>query len=226
MNVRALLTLLAAALAGCAGSSATVVDSGANAPTIQQAQAAPYNGPQKRIAVSRFEFRANEGAGDVGQGMTDMLTNALFNTGRFIVLERERLGDVMAEQDRADSGRFKKETMAPKGELEGAELLIRGSVTEFEPKCKGGSAILVSGNTACIAINLIIMDAKTGRVLNATTVEGTSADNRIGVVWTRGSGLPIGLGTYSNTPMEKAIRNCIETAVTHIVATKLDTPKS
>jgi curli biogenesis system outer membrane secretion channel CsgG len=154
--------------------------------------------------------------------MTDMLTNALFNTGRFIVLERERLGEVTAEQDRADSGRFRKDTMAKKGELEGAELLIRGSVTQFEPKCRGGSAILVSGNVACMAINLRIIDAKTGRVVNATTVEGTSADNRVGIIWTRGSGLPIGLGTYSNTPMEAAIRNCIETAVQHIVDTKLD----
>ena len=222
MNPRALVPLLALSLAGCFGSTATVVDSGAAAPTVQQAQAAPYNGPQKRIAVTRFEFRANEGAGDVGGGMTDMLTNALFNTGRFIVLERDRLSDVMEEQDRTASDRFKKETAPAKGQLEGAELLIRGSVTEFEPKCKGGSAILVSGNVACIAINLIITDARTGRILNATTVEGTSADNRIGIVWTRGSALPVGLGTYSNTPMEKAIRNCIETAVTHIVSTKLE----
>ena len=103
----------------------------------------------------------------------------------------------------------------------GAELLIRGSVTQFEPHCRGGSAIVVSGNVACLAINLRIVDAKTGRVVNATTVEGTSADNRVGFLWTRGTALPVGLGTYSNTPMETAIRNCIETAVQHIADTKL-----
>ena len=207
-------------LAGCYGASATVVDTG-TAPTVQQAQAAPAHGPQKRIAVSAFEYRAGKGSSAIGDGMSDMLTNALFNTGRFIVLEREHLNEAMKEQDRADSGRFKKETVAPKGELEGAELLIRGSVIQFEPKCKGGSAILVSGNVACMAINLRIIEAKTGRVVNATTVEGTSADNRVGIIWTRGSGLPIGLGTYSNTPMEAAIRNCIEAAVNHIASTKL-----
>ncbi len=207
-------------LAGCFGASATVVDSGPS-PTVQQAQAAPYDGPQKRIAVSAFEYRAGQGSREIGEGMSDMLTNALFNTGRFIVLERENLDEVMEEQDRANSGRFKKETAAPKGELEGAELLIRGSVIQFEPKCRGGSAILVSGNQACMAINLRIIEAKTGRVLNATTVEGTSAENRVGIIWTRGSALPIGLGTYSKTPMEAAIRNCIEAAVQHIAATKL-----
>ena len=109
---------------------------------------------------------------------------------------------------------------ADPGELEGAELLIRGSVIQFEPKCKGGSAIIVSGNQACMAINLRIVDAATGRVVNATTVEGTSADNRVGILFPAGS-LPIGLGAYSNTPMEKAIRNCIDAAVQHIANTKL-----
>jgi len=188
---------------------------------VQQAQAAPAHGPQKRIAVSSFDFRAGQGSHEIGEGMTDMLTTALFNTGRFIVLEREQLGDVTREQDLAKSGRFNKDTAAPVGQLEGAELVIRGSVTQFEPNCKGGSAILVSGKQACMAINLRILDSATGRVLNATTVEGTSAENRVGIIWTRGSALPIGLGAYSKTPMEAAIRNCIDTAVQHIVDTKL-----
>lgn len=222
MQAHRLVTLysLSLLLAGCFGASATIVDSGGGQ-TVQQAQAAPYNGPQKRIAVSAFEFRAGQGSGEIGTGMSDMLTNALFNSGRFIVLEREQLDEVMKEQDQANSGRFKKETAAPMGQLEGAELLIRGSVTQFEPNCKGGSAILVSGKQSCMAINLRIVDAKTGRVVNATTVEGTSGENRVGFIWTRGSALPIGLGAYSKTPMEAAIRNCIETAVQHIVDAKL-----
>jgi curli biogenesis system outer membrane secretion channel CsgG len=211
--------VLSLMLAGCAGSSATVVSPGG--PTVQQAQAAPYDGPQKRIAVSAFEYRAGSGPGGIGQGMSDMLTDALFSSGRFIVLERERLGEVMAEQDRAGTDRFRQDTAAPKGQLEGAELLIRGSVTQFEPNCRGGSAILVSGREACLAINLRIVDAATGRVVNATTVEATSASQRVGIVWTRGSSLPVGLGAYSKTPMEAAIRNAIDTAVDHIINTKL-----
>jgi curli biogenesis system outer membrane secretion channel CsgG len=219
IRFKTLALTLALPLAACYGSSTTVVDSG-SAPTVQQAQAARYDGPQKRIAVSSFEFRAGKDTSRIGDGMSDMLTNALFSTGKFIVLERERLDEVTDEQDLAASGRFRKETAAPKGELEGAELLVRGSVIQFEPKCKGGSAILVSGNVACMAINLRIVDARTGRVVNATTVEGTSADNRVGILFPAGS-LPIGLGAYSNTPMEAAIRNCIDAAVKHIADTKL-----
>lgn len=208
-----------ALLAGCTGASATVVKPSPDAPTIDQARAAPADGPQHRIAVSAFEFRAGQGSKEIGDGMTDMLTDALTNTGRFIVLERERLDEVMAEQDLADTGRFANETVAPKGELEGAELLVRGSITTFDPKCAGGSAIIVSSNQACVAVNIRILDARTGRVVSATTVEGTASKSQVGLVFT--GDMPFGLGAYKKTPMETAIRNCIQAAVDHVVKTKL-----
>ncbi|HZR37800.1 MAG TPA: CsgG/HfaB family protein [Nevskia sp.] len=213
------LSLLGALLlaAGCT-SSATVVSS-SSGPTISQVQQAPANGPQYRVAVSAFDYKAAQRS-DIGQGMADMLSDSLFNTGRFIVLEREHLNEVTQEQDLANSGRFNQATAAPIGKLEGAQLLIRGSITSFEPACKGGSLIIVSGNQACVSINIRIIDAATGRVVNATTVDGTSASNSVGLIFARGD-MPIGLGAYSKTPMEQAIRNCIEKAVNYIAQTKL-----
>ena len=203
--------------AGCT-STATVVSS-SSGPTISQVQQAPANGPQYRVAISAFDYKAAK-RGDIGEGMADMLADSLFNTGRFIVLEREHLNEVTQEQDLANSGRFNQSTAAPIGQLEGAQLLIRGSITAFEPACKGGSLIIVSGNQACVSINIRIIDAATGRVVNATTVDGTSASNSVGLIFARGD-MPIGLGAYSKTPMEQAIRNCIEKAVNYIAATKL-----
>ena len=57
-------------------------------------------------------------------------------------------------------------------------------------------------------------------VLNATTVEATSSSNGVGLLYTK-SDLPIGLGAFKKTPVEKAIRNAVEAAVNHIAATKL-----
>lgn len=213
----AFLFLVAALAAGCT-STATVVSS-SNGPTITQARNEPYNGPKYRIAVSAFDYQANSRSG-IGDGMADMLADALVNTNRFIVLEREHLDEVTREQDLSNSTRFKKDTAAPIGQLEGAQLLIRGTVTAFELHCKGGSIILYSGNEACVTINLRILDAASGRVVNATTVSGTSASNQVGLIFTPGT-LPIGLGAYAKTPLETAIRNCIETAVNYIVSNKL-----
>jgi len=214
-----LFTATVVALAGCAGSSAKVVSS-SGGPTIQQVQQEPYSGPKQRIAVKAFEFKAARGSRDVGRGMSDMLADALVNSNRFIVLEREHIQEVIEEQDFGASGRVKRETAAPIGELEGAQLLIRGSITEFEPKCKGGAVIIVAAQQACVTVNLRIIDARTGRVVNATTVEGRSGTVGGGLVFATGT-LPVGLGGWKKTPMESAIRNCIETAVQHIANTKL-----
>lgn len=207
-----------AAVAGCT-TSATVVSTGGG-PSIQQAREEPYSGPKLRIAVKAFEFKAARGSADIGRGMSDMLADSLFNSNRFIVLERENIKEVLDEQDFGASGRVKRETAAPIGELEGAQLVIRGSITEFEPKCKGGALLIMAAQEACVTVNLRIVDAKSGRVVNATTVEGRSGTAGVGLVFATNP-LPIGLGGWAKTPMESAIRNCIETAVQHIAKTKL-----
>lgn len=211
-----ILLLTITLLSGC--SSATVVSS-SNGPTMNEAQLEPSTGPKPRIAVKPFERKTSKGGG-IGKGLSDMLSDALFNTNRFIVLEREHINEVIEEQDLADSGRFRTETVAPKGELEGAEFIIKGAVTQFEPECSGGSLLLISAKQSCVAITLRIIDVRTGRVVNSTTVEGTSGTAGVGLVFTR-SMLPIGLGAWSKTPMEKALRQCIEKAVNHIASTKL-----
>src|SRR5688500_10047149 len=142
--------------------------------TIAQAQDQPMDGPKKRIAVMPFEMKAGRGSGSIGTGMSDMLTDALANSGRFIVLERETLKDVVAEQDLGRSGRVRKDSAPEIGAIEGAQLLIRGSVVQFEPECAGGTLTVVGLKQACVSIAMRIIDARTGQVLNSTTVDGSA----------------------------------------------------
>jgi curli biogenesis system outer membrane secretion channel CsgG len=223
-------------IAGCAtidqltAPKATVTSGGG--PDMAGAQAEAYNGPKARIAVSRFTDKTGKGwwTGNIGDGMADMLSTALFNSNRYIVLERQQLTDVLAEQDLGAAGRIKKETAAPIGQVEGAELLITGAVTGYEPGASGlgggiggfggggGGGILAGFKKAYLAIDVRVIDTKTSRILAATTVEGSATDigGAIG-----GSGGPIaaGLGGWSKTPLEKALRVCIQEAV-NFIATK------
>jgi curli biogenesis system outer membrane secretion channel CsgG len=209
--------IIAVVAAGCAPSVASR-NSGA---TLDQAQQQPVDGPKKRVAVMAFDVKVHT-AGSIGNGMSDMLADALVNTNRFIVLERQSVKDVIAEQDFGRSGRVKKETAPPIGELEGAQLLIRGAVTVFEPECSAGTLAVVGVKQACVAINMRIIDAKTGRVVNATTVDGSAMTAGFGLTANVPTmPLPLGLGGWSKTPMERAIRNCIDSAVQHIVKTSL-----
>lgn len=207
-------------------------------PTIEEAQKEDYMGPKARVAVTRFQDKSAKGYRQIGDGMAEMLANALFATNRFIVLERQSLDDVLREQDLGASGRVRQETAARIGEIEGADLLIEGTITEFEPGASkaGGSTggviplpgprgrpvIGIGGIGAGVRVSHVAMivkviDARTGRRLASEQVEGKATD--IGGL-TGGFAGPLAgaFGGYSKTPMEKAIRIAIEEAVRLIVA--------
>jgi len=178
----------------------------------------------------------------LGHGMKEQMVTALAQTGAFIILERQALGDVMAEQDLGQSGRFKQETANKIGELESAELLIYGAVTEYHPSQTsidaGGGLDPISGIVGArsvpgaigvlaqkavagffdqdhVALDIRLVDATTGRVVNATSVEATPRDfgGEIGGVF--GTTLFKGGGSYS-TPISKAVRAAIIQAVNFV----------
>jgi curli biogenesis system outer membrane secretion channel CsgG len=199
--------------------------------TIEQARQEDAMGPKARVTVTRFTDKTAKGYARIGEGMSDMLANALFNTNRYIVLERQSIGDVLREQDLGASGRVKQETAAKIGEIEGADLLIEGAITEFEPGSSGvgGSVggisrglgviggILGGTKTSHVAMIVKVVDAKTGRILASEQVEGKATDIG-GMGSLGGSSLGGVLGAYSKTPMEKAIRVAIDESVKLIVA--------
>jgi len=243
------LVASALALGSCAQlqPSPTAQVTSEGGPTIQEAQQESYDGPKARLAVVRFTDKTGKGAaaGGIGSGMTDMLATALFNTNRYIVLERETLSDVLAEQDIGASGRVRMETAAPVGQIEGAELLVTGAITEFEPGASGGGASAgasvggsigsATGSTAGtvfgaiigaiagsyqkshLALDLRVVDAKTSRVVAATSVQGEATDIA-GMGSLGGANLAGGLSGYAKTPMEKAVRIAIQEAVKFVVS--------
>ena len=195
-------------------------------PSIQEAQMERYDGPKARIAAGDFQVKAAGATIEIGDGLREMLVTALFNTNRFIVLERQAIQDVMLEQDLGASGRVKRATAAPIGQLEGAELLVYGVVSEFKPDASGVNIgigmsrvpLQAGGGTrnAHMAVDLRVIDTVTGRIVFATRVEGKATDYHAGMSTQIGGGstrMPISLGAYQNTPMEKAIRVCIDKAV-------------
>ncbi len=198
--------------------TATVVSQGG--PTLTEAQDVDAQA-KMRIAVARFENKTNY---PVSDGMTDMLTTALFQTGRFIVLGRQNLDVVQFEQDLSRSGAVAKPTAIPSGELEGAEILIVGAVTEFMPEQRGVNAGVARVSQTHVALDLRLIDARTARVLTSVTVEGKATDSSIGIgllKWVGGIPTVMSLSAWNNTPADKAIRICLDKAVDFIVTKSL-----
>jgi len=238
MKKALILSGLAIGLIGLISCAPTATVTSGEGPSIAEAQAERYDGPKARLAVGEFKDKTAKGEGasgwfglygfhfkEIGEGMRDMLTTALFNTNRFIVLEREQLNEVLAEQDLAAAGRVKKETAAPTGEIYGADLIITAAVTEFEGSAKGAGAgtrvlgVTVGGGLkkAHMAIDLRIIDARTSQIVAAATVTGSATSFGAAGGTNIGGRLPLALGGFSKTPTEQAIRVCIQKAVEYIV---------
>ena len=211
-------------------------------PGIETAQLVPYNGPKARIAVTTFEDKTGRGYGRIGEGMAVMFTTALVNSDRFIVLERDLINEVIREQDLAAGGRVKTRAGSPIGEIEGAELLLTGAITEFEPDKLGlgggvvglgtlvTSAILhqkgsdmpigaVTYTESHVALDVRLIDTATSRILAAVSTEGSGLAWGGGVIAEVGGGrsrLPLSFGGFQKTATEKAIRKAIDLAVAAI----------
>jgi len=201
-------------------------------PSVQEALT--YHGPKARIAVASFKCKAAKCSGAIGEGLSDMLATALFRTGRFIVLERgEGLKAIQEELNLGQSGYVRPGAAPQIGQMEGADILVIGAITAFEPEASGigGGGVAVPFNVpliggakiskkeAYIAADIRLVDVRTGRVINATSVEGKASSWNVG----GGMGTILGtvalggaLGAYKNTPMEKAVRVMLYNAVNAI----------
>ncbi|MCA9757552.1 MAG: hypothetical protein KDA27_17235 [Candidatus Eisenbacteria bacterium] len=159
-------------------------------------------------------------------GLEDMLTTSLMQSGRFRVMERSAWGDVKEEIDFGESGYVDQSTRAQKGRVKGADIIVVAAVTGWDPGSGGksfGGGGLVGGilggvgvgiKESHIAMDIRIIDAETAEVLYSNSIQGKSRDFKItGGGWVTGANLIGGLSNFSNTPMEKAIRTCINSAV-------------
>ncbi|MBI5063842.1 MAG: hypothetical protein HZB87_10390 [Desulfatitalea sp.] len=125
-------------------------------------------------------------------GLRDMLTTAMVQTKRYRVLERQNLESLKQEMALSESG-YTDKSGKQKGQVRGADLLVMGAVTGWDPGTSGGGGG-IGGGTLQKATALFGLGALGGS-----------------------SGMSGGLGAYAKTPMEKAIRTCIYNAVKYIV---------
>src|SRR5512139_2622372 len=78
-----------------------------------------YTGPKRRIGVVSFENKAPYAQARIGNTATDILITELVKTGKFIVVERDRLDKVMEEQKLGQSGVIDPATAAQVGKVLG-----------------------------------------------------------------------------------------------------------
>ena len=159
MNKKAMLRMLfflLVPLAFC-GCMESMVKPEAKIDTGEEMGLPPYSGPRARVAVADFEWKVDESSrttkiGFGGQTMTiassessgyttglrDMLTTAMVQSKRYRVLERQNMDSLKSEMALTGSG-YTDKTGVTKGGVKGADLLVMGAVTGWEPGSSGSS---------------------------------------------------------------------------------------
>lgn len=185
-----------------------------------------YNGPRANIAVGDFTVKARGSSIYIGDGLREMLQSALFESNRFNVLDRMDTQGLTAEQKLSYSKMAKQGSAKLGAQMEVAELLFYGTVSEFQADASGAglktsapglpASAEVSGKNAHMAIDIRVVDTASGRLVGARRIAGSAASYKAVAGTQIGGGsstMPISLGAYKNTPMELAIRDCIYRSV-------------
>jgi curli biogenesis system outer membrane secretion channel CsgG len=163
---------------------------------------------------------------DTSRQLADVLSNELTSTGKFTVVERQKLEAVISEQELAELGLVRNGTGAKKGQLTGAKYIILGKVTSFEEGVDTeGSGVGVGGirlgpfsfgggtrknkEKAYVSIDLRVVDSTSGEVVYTRTIEGrATSESQSNAGNVSISGINIGGDNQktSKAPVGKAIR--------------------
>jgi OOP family OmpA-OmpF porin len=181
-----------------------------------------YQGNKARIAVGKIKTKASKCPWDLAESIGEMISTSLANNDKFIVLaSQEEVEELIDEIDLGQSGYVEEGRGPEKGLMEGADLLITGSVTAFEPDAGGSGGGLgglkkkafgkvgVDKKSAEIRMDIKLIDIRTRRVIKAESIKANSSKwktSMSGGGWVEDVALAGGLGVYSNQPMEDAIR--------------------
>ena len=175
--------------------------------TYEQILKENYKGPKARAVVIKFiDKSSGKEMSQVGDGVAEMLCNALLATKRYIVQARKSSDEVIKNQDVREGRRRSKE--------EEIDLLVEGVVREFKPGIPGAGD--ETGGTSYVTITVRVTDPRTNQTLATEKVKGKATDF-VGTSGKRGA-LPEVFKDFSKTPMEKAIRTAVEESASFIVA--------
>lgn len=145
-----------------------------------------------RIAVLEFENKAenhtwwrNQGA----EAMQDVFVTELVKSGKFSVIDRERLDDLMREKNLSLSGDVDPATAVQAGKLLGVEYFLVGSVTEYGATEAGGHGrgigrlpgFRAGKKTFVAAANARIINTETGEILWADEARGEESNVKVSV---------------------------------------------
>lgn len=218
---------------GCGGSAPEVKA----APPVEDRIESSYSGPRMRVAVGAFEelevakaLMEQMGMKGVGPLITEQITTGLVKTKRVTVLERAQIGKIVGnlqfEKEGDMSKYFDQGTTVESGKFLGAQGVLVGIVTEFEPNVSGGGGGLDMAkigsakfhkDKAVVGIEIRLVEQQTGKILAAGSGRSELSSNK-GEMSVGYFGIGGKADVYWKTPLGEATQAAAKSALKALIA--------
>lgn len=186
--------------------------------SIQAQKGSQPRGLKRKVAIGRFSNETRYGQSffldkdndRVGKQAMDILSAKLFETGKFIMLERADLAKIQKELSIGGEPMLKNS----------ADYLILGSITEFGRKEVSDVGVFsrVRKQEAFAKVHIRVVDVSTGQIIYSEEGKG-SAFSEAGTVMGIG-----GKSGYDGQLNDKAIDAAISNLASNIIENMLDKP--
>jgi len=197
LRLLSLLVLTALTLASCVSTTMSGVDEYERLPE------------QVRVAVIDFENKTKYGARRLSDAAAEILISELSRSGNFIIVERNRLDEVLKELEFQLSDLSEGENSAQVGRILNVEYLITGVISNFGVKTEGRDMLIAKKKiqTATAEVDLKLIDVETAQIVYSAYGRG-EAEKSIGSAFGVG-----GTGGYDETLAGDSLRAAIAEAV-------------
>jgi len=184
-----------------------------------------FAGGKPRIAILEFGHKAlNSRWWGSGGAAQDMFITSLVKSGKFTVVDRERLAAIMQEKNLSLSGDVDPATAVKAGRLIGVEYMLFGNVTEFgETENKAsvgwGVGLDVKKKKFVAALDCRLVSTTTGEILWADTGKKEESATKVFVFGTGG-------GVDDDRMFDKVLRPIVEELASKLADHPLETSGS
>jgi curli biogenesis system outer membrane secretion channel CsgG len=222
-----ILALVLLLINGCASQDAATSAAGLPAPAMPVQQ---FNGLKRTIAVGKIDaipgMSGPYTAASAGPGVAAMLATSIRQSGRFILAERDDLGQVLTEQQLV-ANRLAQGSAGPHpGAIFPAQYLVDGAVTELSTGDQGSSigigvggfgGLSLNRQKGRVAMDLHLINTRTAEIEDSFSVTKELTSSGVGV--TGGyKAITLGGNQFWSTPLGGAMRAALDEAVARISA--------
>jgi curli biogenesis system outer membrane secretion channel CsgG len=193
---------------------------------------------KKRVIVDEFDYSTVKSSvqavfntqADIGKGIRAMLVKRMAEANKVVVVERAKVDQLMAEQDRNASNRVKQGSGARVGRISGADAVLAGDIVVFgrdDKKTNIGGGGFARGpfagihikneeDKAVVVIDYRLVDAETSEVIATGEARGESIRKSkgfggMGGSWGGGGGGGIDMtsSNFGATIIGEATQDCV-----------------